>query len=101
MFGNKSEPSRFYRYGAFEPVEGLSVINDQMHKAHVYRNRLVELEIERRKRVREALLELSPELIQIEAALKDFSEIGDAARIILNEARARARERTQDKDISA
>jgi hypothetical protein len=47
-------PTRIYTYGALPPVEGVEAYEDQMLRAHRYRNGLVEIEQRRRKRIVQA-----------------------------------------------
>jgi len=74
MFGNKSLPSRIYSYGANPAIENQKLVEDQMFLAHRYRNAMVEAEIERRKKVDEKLLSLSPSLARIEEKLAAATE---------------------------
>jgi Putative transposase DNA-binding domain len=101
MFGNKSQPSRIYSYGARAPVEGLDLVETQMRLAHKYRNALVEQELERRKRVDQALRDLSPDLASTEAALKDAEEALAAAREAIDRASAQARKKVRPPDLMA
>lgn len=55
MFGNKSGPSMVYEYGCGQPIQGLDAINEQLWLANRYRNRLTEIELRRRERVRKLL----------------------------------------------
>lgn len=50
MFGNPSKPSKIYRYGCLQPIQGLDSINEQIRKMHEYRNNLCRLELDRRER---------------------------------------------------
>jgi len=58
-----------YRYGAMRPVTGLDTITDQFRCAHVYRNKLVELELVRREAVNQALRRMGPALCAVEEQL--------------------------------
>ena len=74
MFGHDSQPSRVYAYGAQIPKEWREVANDRLRVAHQYRNRLVELELNRRAMVDGLLLELSPDLVETERALSEAEQ---------------------------
>lgn len=66
-FQHKAEPTIVYRYGAKQPIEGLDAVNEQLHRAHRYRNLLTEIERRRRDAANDAVQRRSPEL----AALTD------------------------------
>lgn len=56
MFGRKAGPTRVYKYGCGGPSAEVAVLIDAaMYRAHRYKNRLVEIEIERRRSIREIL----------------------------------------------
>lgn len=69
MFGHESLPSVIYSYGC-QPVTDPKAI-EQIRLGHQYRNKLVEIELARRKGVEELLLTLSPELPKVEAAIAE------------------------------
>lgn len=71
MFGHDSQPSRVYSYVARPPSDPaqLAAVEEQMRLAHRYRNALVEHERARRAIVDAALAELSPRLLEVEAAI--------------------------------
>lgn len=93
MFGHKSLPSRIYSYGSKPPAVGADHVDRQMWLAHQYRNRLVELELARRKRVDEALLRLSPQLVQTQTALTEAEGEIEAARAKIRKQNAQARKK--------
>lgn len=95
MYGHGSEPSVVYRYGAREPVSGLDQVVEQMQLAHRYRNSLVEIELERRREIDQALRELSPDLVSVESRLADVQAQLDAAVAALKEEQARARKKVR------
>lgn len=71
--------NRVYKYAARPPAgEDLKLILDQYHKAHVYRNKLVEIELARRAAVDKALVELSPRLVEVEAEIGSKASEADA-----------------------
>lgn len=71
MFGNKSLPTKVYKYGVKETNNNDAII-DQIKKAHDYRNKLVEIERNRRDKFKEAVKQLFPQLIDMEAAIKQL-----------------------------
>lgn len=100
MFGHDSKPSRIYSYGAREPVEGLARVEEQMRLAHRYRNRLVELEIQRRAKVDEALRRLSPELANLKGEISGAEARLEASRGEIRAANKAARRRVRKPDAS-
>lgn len=95
MFGHESEPSKVLSYGAGAPVEGADVVDEQMRLAHRYRNALVAQEIERRRRVDEALRTLSPELATCEEAIAAAEKALEDARVSIDRASAEARRKVR------
>lgn len=71
MFGNKSKPSRIYSFGAKEPTVNLDIVLDQMRKGHQYRNKLVELERNRRKLVEDTIAKMYPRLAELTKLIED------------------------------
>lgn len=80
MFGHKSLPSRIYSYGANAPITNSDKVDEQIRLAHAYRNRIVEVEHGRRAKVEELLLQLSPKLVKVEAALAEVESAMEALR---------------------
>ncbi len=99
MFNNASLPTRIYSHGAKKPIEKLERVSDQMWRAHRYRNKLVEIERGRRQQVDAALLELCPELLQVEAEITTTTERLEKAFEALNKARATARKRISPPEL--
>lgn len=93
MFGNASLPSRIYSYGARPPIEGAELVDAQMELARRYRNALVRVERKRRERVEVALLALSPELTEVEAAIGAANAALSEARMAIDQASALARKK--------
>jgi len=91
MFGNASIPSIVYSYGARRPIDGLSLVREQMHLAHRYRNSLVELERERRARTDTALAEMFPDLAAVERNIARAEADLTASRAVITSANAAAR----------
>ena len=83
---------RVYRYGLLPPTENADVIRDQMRFAHVYRNKLVEIERARRAEVRRIHSTVG-DIPVLEASNVKADEAFDAALKVVLRARARARSR--------
>lgn len=82
----KSGPARAYVYGAMEPVEGLESIRNQFRLAHDYKNKLIEIERNRRQKCEELIREACPELATIDSRI---DEINDRISSIRDEVKAR------------
>jgi len=93
MFGNKSQPSRIYRYGAKAPTGGLEAVRDQMRAAHRYRNALIEQERTRRAAVEAALVAMAPDLAATEQKLVAAEAAVEGAVTALKAAQGAARKR--------
>jgi len=91
MFGNDSLPSRFYSYGAKPPVEAAEFVDQQMELARRYRNALVAVERDRRRKTDAALCRMSPDLVRIEAAITATNAELNHARNTINQVSAFAR----------
>lgn len=68
---------KIYAYGCLPPVQGLDVIEDQLRRAHRYRNRLCEIERARREAVaaiqaqHDTLGPVIAQITELEAAVED------------------------------
>ena len=60
---------RVYKYGSRAPAKNLDLVLEQFRLAHRYRNKLCELELHRRARVDDALRNMAPGLLEVEAEL--------------------------------
>ena len=67
MFGHKSDPSKIYAYGCNAAISNSDAVDEQFSLAHRYRNRLCEVELERRKSV-EQLLRTIPSAVDWQTA---------------------------------
>jgi hypothetical protein len=67
MFGHKSDPSKIYAYGCNAAISNSDAVDEQFSLAHRYRNRLCEIELERRKSV-EQLLRTIPSAVDWQTA---------------------------------
>lgn len=82
-------------YGAKAPIENLEAVEEQIRLAHRYRNRLVELELQRRKAAEMAARALHPEFDSAAAAYSEAQARVDAAFAVLKAARVNARKRVE------
>lgn len=73
----KADPSRVYAFGAKLQREDVATVNEVIYKAHRYRNKLVEIERDRRERSNALVLKLYPNLDL--AALEAAAETAEAA----------------------
>jgi predicted RNA-binding Zn-ribbon protein involved in translation (DUF1610 family) len=93
MFGHESKPSRIYSYKAKAPAEGLEAVGEQIHLAHRYRNRLIELERVRREQVEAAMREHAPDVARMESHVGELEaeaeRLADGLRKRNQEARSR------------
>lgn len=94
MFGHESKPSRIYSFGAKAPIENADLVDAQMHAAHRYQNRLIEIERNRREAVERAIAEIAPEIGQLDQRIAEAEEALETRRKEIAERNARARTRT-------
>lgn len=80
-------------YGARAPVQHMDQVEQQMLLAHRYRNRLTELELERRRRAEDFAATLHPEFAGAIDAYRKADQRVDRAYEDLRKTRARARKR--------
>jgi len=80
-----------YVFAAKCPTENLDEIDRQMRLAHAYRNKLAELEIERRKRCEATLIKLSPEYAEKAAEVAQAQAVYDDVVRRIKEASQKAR----------
>jgi len=85
-------PTRIYTYGTRAPTANAETVADQFLKARLYRNRLVEIELTRRTKVRAILNALPAVAPLMEARLKLEEEL-KAAREALQKAKVAERSR--------
>lgn len=86
-----SAPSRIYSYGAFAPKEE-GLVEEQMRLAHRYRNKHVEIEIERRARIRD-IVDGEPTVAPLVGRKIDLEAALEASRTAIKSARAATRSR--------
>jgi hypothetical protein len=82
-------------YGAKTPTENLAIVEEQIRLAHQYRNKLVELELARRKAAESAARALHPEFDSAAAKYAEAQARVDAAYAVLKECRVKARKRVE------
>lgn len=94
MFGNQSLPSVIYRYGARPPVTGTEEVERQMRRANHYRNKLVEIELERRQEAEAIVMRLAPKLADVERSIVATETAIEAVRDGIRKGRAKSRKLT-------
>ena len=82
--------TRTYKYGCGQP-DKVAEIYEIMRLAHKYRNKLAEIELERRKRTDEHLLECCPELVDCERLLAEADAAVEKKLAAIKAANAKAR----------
>lgn len=84
--------SQILEYGLLPPTKNADLVRDQMRLGHQYRNVLIEIERDRRTRVREAL-STHPDVDQVEQQINQLVVKLDQARDAISLTRAAARAR--------
>ena len=99
MYGNDSKPSVIYKYGAKAPIINKDLVEDQMFLGHRYYNKLVEIELERRKEfnviVSKSILNydyISSEICKVKERIEEAEEDIKAANV-----RGRGRKATKEE----
>lgn len=93
--GKDSDPGRNYVYKVKAIVEGGDVVADQMHRAHAYGNKLIEIERQRRERFNASVASYDPEIPRLQAdhvaASRELHEIEEAIDLRSQADRKKAR----------
>lgn len=98
-FGNKSDPARNWLFHCVSPRRGTpaeQAIHAQLRLAHTLRNRIVELELSRRREARECSLRHSPDVEALAAECDRLTAEIDAATEDVRAAKVRTRTKTGD-----
>lgn len=102
MFGNKSDPTRVYAFGAKAPRGETSVlVDEQFERARQYRNALVEIELSRRADVNEVVTRRYPRLVVIEEEIAGLDAEIEEQRDAIKRANMRQRRRSPDPAVRA
>jgi hypothetical protein len=101
MFGHPSLPTISFQFAAKEPKAGLPLVLDQLRAAHRYRNKLCELELERREEVHETVEKLEPRLAELRGAIECAKAALAEATRAKKAANAEARRHKADKALVA
>lgn len=88
---------RVYEYGLTPPHTNAERVDEQMVKAHRYRNMLVEIERERRAKVR-AAMGAHPDLAPLEEELRSLVAERDVVRGNIQQQRRRTRSRSEPQE---
>jgi hypothetical protein len=89
-------PTRIWTYGCRPPTAGGELIREQLWKAHRYYNKLIELELERRRLYREARSALNGTLSELESKQAEINAAIDKHRGELLLLRQSKRKRVAD-----
>lgn len=87
--------TRVYKYGLRRPTHNADVVREQMRGGHVYRNRLTEIERERRRRIREAQA-AHGEIASLEQEVRRAKDVVDTWRATIAGQRSDGRTRKID-----
>lgn len=88
-------PTRIWTFGCRPPTEGAELARDQLKAAHRYYNKLVEIELERRRRYRAARSDLFPEILSLESEVERLAGELEAARDVIKKERQKTRTRSE------
>ncbi len=89
-------PTRILSYGCQSPTLGAEIVKDQIWKAHRYYNKLIEIDLERRRLYREARSSIDGKLRELESAQAAVQEEIDKERAALQLTRQSKRKRVAD-----
>jgi transposase len=90
-------PILVYRYGLRPPCENVDLVSDQIHLAHQYYNKLIEIERDRRKKVR-AIMGVHPTVEPLEEEATAKKAVVDAAIADLRATHRASRSRSSTKE---
>ncbi len=88
---------RVYEYGLRAPTLGADIVAEQMKLGHRYRNKLVEIERQRRERIR-VIMASHPDAAPLEAELADLVTQRATARDAIKAVRKAARRRAESAE---
>lgn len=91
MFGNKSLPSRVYRYHCRIAPESQALVDMLLRRANNYRNLLVENERRRREEVDALIQQVQPQLQVIEQTITSLSESIETVETEIKQIKQRSR----------
>ena len=91
---------RVYEYGLLPPTLNASLVLEQMKLAHHYRNKLVEIERQRREAVR-AIMASHPDVAPLEAELAAAIQHWEAAKQAILAIRSKAKRRAETAEMRA
>jgi len=114
MYGNPSDPSVTYRYGAKAPIHNLPqrsacpetscpepLVWEQLRAAHRYRNKLVEIERRRRDRSAAFISSAFPQIAELENCLVSLESRTDVIRTCIKIPNAMMRKQLGTKEDRA
>lgn len=88
-------PTRVYTYGCRLPTEGAETVNEQLKLSRVYYNKLLEIELNRRAKVRAAMAEVA-DVAAAQTVVLDLTKQIESVRTVINTAKAAARSSAVD-----
>lgn len=88
--------SMVYQYGLLSPTTNADLVAAQMRLAHRYRNKLTEIEIQRREAIRK-ILSTHPDVEPMQTELEALIQQRDEARAAIRLTRAASRSRSDTK----
>lgn len=97
---NQSAPTKVYKYGAWEPKHNLELTQQQRIYGHRYLNKLVELELRRRKDYHEFMAAACPALTDLYAREDQVDrEIAEAERALRRRNSAERKKGVTNEDL--
>jgi hypothetical protein len=90
-------PIRVFEYGLKSPTLNGALVESQMRAAHIYRNKLTEMELARRKAIRE-IMAAHPDMAPLEAKLAELVTQRDEVRKAITTARGITRSRSENPE---
>jgi hypothetical protein len=87
-----------FAYAALPPIENADLVEEQLRRAVVYRNNLVENERRRREQVQEVRRQLFPDLAEMERTLQQLDEEIAVLRTAMKATNAQRRRRVQPSE---
>lgn len=91
---------RVYEFGLLPPTQNANIVDDQIWRAHRYRNVLVEIERQRRDTIRQAM-GAHPDIAPLEAEIRALSEERDQLKAQIASKRRASRSRSDSPEERA
>jgi len=91
-------PTRIYTYGCRLPILGSNLVEEQLRLARAYHNKLIEIELARKVKVREAMTSVSSVSVALDV-LNELNKQIETERTIINATKAAARSSAVDVGV--